>query len=174
MANDDKTPLFSERVREQLLLRRILVLDGVLDDDNGTLLATQLLTLAAEDPGSGVALWINSPGGSVPSMLAIRGVMRLVPCDVSTLALGLACSAGQFLLSAGTKGQRFALPHARILMHRGSAGIGGRAVDSEVQVDHPRGVDERDRGLLLVCDGQRRIMRAVYVSCVLLTRLACR
>src|SRR5205823_5088175 len=96
------------------------------------------LTLAAEDPGSDVALWINSPGGSVPSMLAIRDVMRLVPCDVSTLALGLACSAGQFLLSAGTKGKRFALPHARILMHRGSAGIGGSAVDIEVQADDLR------------------------------------
>src|SRR5256884_7872592 len=135
MAHEDKIPLFSERVREQLLLRRVLVLDGVLDDDNGTLLATQLLTLAAEDPGSDVALWINSPGGSVPSMLAIRDVMRLVPCDVSTLALGLACSAGQFLLSADTKGKRFALPHARILMHQGSAGIGGSAVDIEGQAD---------------------------------------
>ena len=122
MAQDDKNPVFTERVREQLLNQRILVLDGVLDDDNGTLLATQLLTLAAGDPAADAALWINSPGGSVPSMLAIRDVMRLVPCDVSTLALGLACSAGQFLLSAGAKGKRFALPHARILMHRGSAG----------------------------------------------------
>ena len=102
MAQDERTPVFTERVREQLLNQRILVLDGVLDDDNGTLLATQLLTLAAEDPGADAALWINSPGGSVPSMLAIRDVMRLVPCDVSTLALGLACSAGQFLLSART------------------------------------------------------------------------
>ena len=123
MAHDDKNPLFSERAREQLRHQRILVLDGVLDDDNGTLLATQLLTLAAEDPAADIALWIHSPGGSVPSMLAIRDVMRLVPCDVTTLALGLACSAGQFLLSAGAKGKRFALPHARILMHRGSAGI---------------------------------------------------
>ena len=86
MANDEKNPLFSERVREQLLLQRILVLDGVLDDDNGTLLATQLLTLAVEDPAADIALWINSPGGSVPSMLAIRDLMRLVPCDVATLA----------------------------------------------------------------------------------------
>jgi ATP-dependent protease ClpP protease subunit len=137
MAHDEKNPLFSERVREQLLIQRILVLDGVLDDDNGTLLATQLLTLAVEDPAADIAMWINSPGGSVPSMLAIRDVMRLVPCDVSTLALGLACSAGQFLLSAGAKGKRFALPHARILMHRGSAGIGGSAVDIEVQADDP-------------------------------------
>ena len=84
MAHDEKNPLFSERVRDQLRHQRVLVLDGVLDDDNGTLLATQLLTLAAEDPAADIALWIHSPGGSVPSMLAIRDVMRLVPCEVST------------------------------------------------------------------------------------------
>src|SRR6202451_4913713 len=133
MAHDEKNPLFIERVREQLLVQRILVLDGVLDDDNGTLLATQLLTLAVEDPAADIALWITSPGGSVPSMLAIRDVMRLIPCDVATLAFGIACSAGQFLLSAGTHGKRFALPHARILMHQGSAGIGGSAVEVELQ-----------------------------------------
>ena len=154
MAQDEKQPLFSERVREQLLLQRILVLDGILDDDNGTLLATQLLTLAVEDPTAGIALWINSPGGSVPSMLAIRDLMRLVPCDVSTLALGLACSAGQFLLSAGTKGKRFALPHARILMHRGSAGIGGSAVDIEVQADDLRHTVDTVLGLIAEDTGQ--------------------
>jgi ATP-dependent Clp protease protease subunit len=138
MAHDDKAPLFSWRTREQLLNRRILVLDGVLDDDNGTLLMSQLLTLAAEDAEAGISLWIHSPGGSVPAMLGIRDVMSLLPCEVSTLALGLACSAGQFLLSAGTPGRRFALPHARILMHQGSAGIGGSVVDIEVQADDLR------------------------------------
>ena len=130
------------------------MLDGVLDDDNGTLLATQLLMLAAEDPAGDVALWINSPGGSVPSMLAIRDVMRLVPCDVSTLAFGLACSAGQFLLSAGAKDKRFALPHARILMHRGSAGIGGSAVDIEVQADDLRHTVDTVLGLIAEDTGQ--------------------
>jgi ATP-dependent Clp protease protease subunit len=154
MAQEEKNPLFSERVREQLLTRRILVLDGVLDDDNGTLLTTQLLMLAAEDPGAGIALWIHSPGGSVPSMLAIRDVMRLVPCDVSTLALGLACSAGQFLLSAGTKGKRLALPHARILMHRGSSGIGGSAVDIEVQAGDLRHTVDTVLGLIAQDTGQ--------------------
>jgi ATP-dependent Clp protease protease subunit len=154
MAHDDKIPVFSQRAREQLQHQRILVLDGVLDDDNGTLLATQLLTLADEDPATDVALWINSPGGSVPSMLAIRDVMRLVPCDVSTLALGLACSAGQFLLSAGAKGKRFALPHARILMHRGSAGIGGSAVDIEVQADDLRHTVDTVLGLIAEDTGQ--------------------
>jgi ATP-dependent Clp protease, protease subunit len=154
MAHEDKVPQFSERVREQLLLQRVLVLDGPLDDDNGTLLTTQLLMLAGDDPGADIALWINSPGGSVPSMLAIRDVMRLVPCDVSTLALGLACSAGQFLLSAGTKGKRFALPHARILMHRGSAGIGGSAVDIEVQADDLRHTVDTVLGLIAEDTGQ--------------------
>ena len=154
MAHDDKNPTFSERVREQMLVQRILVLDGVLDDDNGTLLATQLLRLAAEDPAADVALWINSPGGSVPSMLAIRDVMRLIPCDVATLAFGLACSAGQFLLSAGTRGKRSALPHARVLMHRGSAGIGGSAVDIEVQADDLRHTVDTVLGLIAEDTGQ--------------------
>jgi ATP-dependent Clp protease protease subunit len=154
MAHEEKNPQFTERVREQLLLQRILVLDGALDDDNGTLLMTQLFTLAAEDPAADIALWINSPGGSVPSMLAIRDVMRLVPCDVSTLALGLACSAGQFLLSAGAKGKRFALPHARILMHRGSAGIGGSAPDIEVQADDLRHIVDTVLGLIAADTGQ--------------------
>jgi len=154
MANDDKAPQFTERMRQQLQHQRVLVLDGVLDDDNGTLLATQLLTLAAEDATSDIALWIHSPGGSVPSMLAIRDVMRLVPCDVSTLALGLACSAGQFLLSAGTKGKRFALPHARILMHQGSAGIGGSAVEVEVQANDLRYTRDTVLGLVAEDTGQ--------------------
>jgi ATP-dependent Clp protease protease subunit len=154
MAHDETTKLFSERARDQLLHQRICVLDGVLDDDNGTLLATQLLTLAAADPAADVALWIHSPGGSVPSMLAIRDVMRLVPCEISTLALGLACSAGQFLLSAGTKGKRFALPHARILMHRGSAGIGGSAVDIEVQADDLRHTVDTVLGIIAEDTGQ--------------------
>lgn len=154
MAEDEKTPQFSWRTREQLFSRRIVVLDGVLDDDNGTLLATQLLSLAAEDPDAGISLWIHSPGGSVPAMLAIRDVMRLVPCEVSTLALGLACSAGQFLLSAGTPGRRFALPHARILMHQGSAGIGGTAVDVEVQADDLRHMVNTVLGLIASDTGQ--------------------
>ena len=154
MADQGTPPFFSERARQSLADKRILVLDGPLDDDNGTLLITQLMTLAADDPTAGVALWINSPGGSVPSMLAIRDAMRLVPCEVSTLALGLACSAGQFLLSAGTKGKRYALPHARILMHQGSAGIGGSAVEVEVQANDLRYTRDTVLGLIAQDTGQ--------------------
>ena len=154
MAQEEKPPVFTERTRLSLLQRRILVLDGILDDDNGTLLATQLLTLAGEDPDADVALWIHSPGGSVPSMLAIRDIMRLVPCDVATLALGIAYSAGQFLLSAGAKGKRFALPHARILMHQGSAGIGGSAVEVELQAADLRQTRDTVLGLIAEDTGQ--------------------
>ena len=154
MAQEEKPPVFTERTRLSLLQRRIVVLDGILDDDNGTLLATQLLALADEDPDADIALWIHSPGGSVPSMLAIRDIMRLVPCDVATLVLGIACSAGQFLLSAGAKGKRFALPHARILMHQGSAGIGGSAVEVELQAADLRQTRDTVLGLIATDTGQ--------------------
>ena len=154
MSQEAKTPVFTERFRLTLLERRVLVLDGVLDDDNGTLLAAQFLTLADQDPAADIALWINSPGGSVPSMLAIRDVMRLIPCDVATLAFGIACSAGQFLLSAGTRGKRFALPHARVLMHQGSAGIGGSAVEVELQAADLRQTRDTVLGLIAADTGQ--------------------
>src|ERR1700734_4025117 len=160
MSQETKIPVFTERFRLTLLERRGLVLDGVADHDNGTLLAAQFLTLADEDPAADIALWINSPGGSVPSMLAIRDVMRLIPCDVATLALGLACSAGQFLLSSGTKGKRYALPHSRILMHQGSAGIGGSAVEVELQAADLRLT--RDTVLGLIADDTGQPLEKVF------------
>ena len=154
MPENPTPPRFTDRERQALTHRRVLVLDGPLDDDNGTLLATQFLSLAADDPVTDITLWIHSPGGSVPSMLAIRDAMRLIPNDVSTVALGLACSAGQFLLSAGTRGKRFALPHARILMHQGSAGIGGSAVEVEVQAGDLRHTRDTVLGLVAADTGQ--------------------
>lgn len=154
MSEDNPIPQFGPEARRALFHERVLVLDGALDDDNGTLLMTQLLTLSAEDPTTDIALWIHSPGGSVPSMLAIRDLMTMVPNDVSTLALGPACSAGQFLLSAGTKGKRRALPHARILMHQGSAGIGGSAGELETQADDLRHMRDTVLGLIAADTGQ--------------------
>lgn len=154
MSEDKPLPQFDPEARRALFHERVLVLDGALDDDNGTLLMTQILGLSAEDPVADIALWIHSPGGSVPSMLAIRDLMHLIPNDVSTLALGLACSAGQFLLSAGTKGKRRALPHARILMHQGSAGIGGSAVEIEAQADDLRHMRDTVLGLIADDTGQ--------------------
>ncbi|GAA1674752.1 ATP-dependent Clp protease proteolytic subunit 3 [Mycolicibacterium murale] len=150
---EDKSRLFSAQLRDDLYRRRVLVLDGPLDDDNGTVLMTQMLSLAAASDED-IALWIHSPGGSVPAMLAIRDLMRLVPADVSTLALGLACSAGQFLLSSGTPGKRRALPHARILMHQGSSGIAGSAVEVEVQADDLRYTRDTVLGLIAEDTGQ--------------------
>ena len=154
MSEEQKVPLFNERMRHELYQERVLVLDGTLDDDNGTLLATQLITLAKEDSSSDIALWIHSPGGSVPSMLAIRDVIRLVPCDVSTMVLGIAYSAGQFLLSSGTRGKRRAMPHARVLMHQGTAGIAGAAVDIELQAGDLRHTRDTVLGLIAEDTGQ--------------------
>lgn len=154
MSEDNPIRQFGPEARRALFHERVLVLDGALDDDNGTLLMTQLLALSAEDPHTEIALWIHSPGGSVPSMLAIRDIMRLIPNDVSTLALGIAASAGQFLLSAGTPGKRRALAHARILMHQGSAGIGGSAVEIETQADDLRHMRDTVLGLVSADTGQ--------------------
>lgn len=154
MTDENRPRLFNERMRGELFAQRVLVLDGALDDDNGTVLATQLLSLATTDPTREIGLWIHSPGGSVPAMLAIRDVMQLVPCDVATLALGIACSAGQFLLSAGTRGKRRAMPHARILMHQGSSGIGGSAADIELQADDLRHTRDTVLGLIAADTGQ--------------------
>ncbi|MFX4271908.1 ClpP family protease [Propionibacteriaceae bacterium Y1685] len=145
---------YDDRLITDLTHRRILLLDGELDDHGGTRLCAQLVLLAAEDPSSDISLWINSPGGSVPAMLAIADTMRLIPNDVSTLALGIACSAGQFLLSAGTKGKRYAVPHGRVLMHQGSAGIGGSAVDIELQADALRHTRDTVLGLIAEHTGQ--------------------
>ncbi len=143
-----------DELASRLLEQRIIVLGAELDEANGNRLCTQLLLLSAEDPRRDISLWINSPGGSVPAMLAIMDVMRLIPNDVSTLAMGLACSAGQFLLSAGTPGKRYALPHARILLHQGSAGIGGTAVDIEIQAEDLRHTRDTVLGLIAEHTGQ--------------------
>ena len=138
MTTTDTAPRVDDELTTRLLHRRILVMGSELDEALGNRLCAALLLLAAEEPDRDVTLLISSPGGSVPAMLAIRDVMDLVPCDVATVAVGWAASAGQFLLSAGTKGKRSALPHARVLLHQGSSGIGGTAMDIEIQADDLR------------------------------------
>ena len=128
-----------DQITARLLHQRIIVLGSEVDDPVANRLCGQLLLLSAEDPRAPISLYINSPGGSVSAGLAIFDTMRLIPNDVSTLALGLAGSMAQFLLSAGTPGKRYCLPHAQILMHQGSAGFGGTAADVEIyarQLDH--------------------------------------
>jgi ATP-dependent Clp protease protease subunit len=121
-----------DQLAARLLHERIIVLGTEVDDPVANRLCAQLLLLSAEDPRSDISLYINSPGGSVSAGLAIYDTMRLIPNEVSTLAMGLAGSMGQFLLTAGTPGKRFSLPHAQILMHQGSAGFGGTAADVEI------------------------------------------
>jgi ATP-dependent Clp protease protease subunit len=124
-----------DQLAARLLHQRIIVLGTEVDDPVANRLCGQLLLLSAEDPRGVISLYINSPGGSVSAGLAIYDTMRLIPNDVSTLAMGLAGSMGQFLLTAGTPGKRFSLPHAQILMHQGSAGFGGTAADVEIYAD---------------------------------------
>ncbi|WP_022890325.1 ClpP family protease [Agromyces italicus] len=138
----------------RLFHERIIVLGDELDQQGGNRLCAQLITLAADDQRRDIRFWINSPGGSVSAMLAIADLMRAIPNDVSTIAYGIAASAGQFLLSAGTPGKRFALPHARILMHQGSAGIGGTAVDVELQADDLRHMRDTVLGITAANTGQ--------------------
>ncbi|HIT76470.1 MAG TPA: ATP-dependent Clp protease proteolytic subunit [Candidatus Avipropionibacterium avicola] len=156
MSDDEQTPTpdRDDGVAQNLMEHRVLVLDGELDDHNGTRLLSQLVMLSAADPKTDIALWINSPGGSVPAMVAISDVMRAIPNDVTTCALGIAASAGQFLLSAGTPGKRYALEHSRILMHQGSSGIGGSAVDIELQAEDLRHVRDTVLGLIADFTGQ--------------------
>jgi ATP-dependent Clp protease protease subunit len=121
-----------EQLSARLLQQRIIVLGAEVEDRIANRLCAELLLLSAEDPRSDISLYINSPGGSVSAGLAIYDTMRLIPNDVSTLAMGLAASMGQFLLCAGAAGKRFCLPHAQVLMHQGSAGFGGTAADIEI------------------------------------------
>ncbi|MFD4184044.1 ATP-dependent Clp protease proteolytic subunit [Rhodococcus sp. NPDC058514] len=125
----------SDSVFERLLRERIIFLGTQVDDDIANKLCAQILLLSAEDPTRDISLYINSPGGSVTAGMAIFDTMQFAECDIATFGMGLAASMGQFLLSAGTKGKRYALPHARIMMHQPSAGIGGSASDIAIMAE---------------------------------------
>jgi ATP-dependent Clp protease, protease subunit len=125
----------SPDIYQRLLRERIVFLGTQVDDTSANLICAQLLLLAAEDPERDVSLYINSPGGSVTAGLAIYDTMQFVPCDVSTVCMGLAASMGQFLLCAGEKGKRFSLPHSRILMHQPSGQASGQATDIAIQAE---------------------------------------
>lgn len=125
----------TDSVSERLLRERIIILGSEVKDSNANEITAQLLLLAAEDPEKDITLYINSPGGSVTAGMAIYDTMMLIEPDVATTAMGLAASMGQFLLTAGAQGKRSALPHARILMHQPSAGVGGTAADIAIQAD---------------------------------------
>ena len=131
-------PSLTDSVFERLLGERIVFLGSAVDDDVANRITAQLLLLAAEDTKRDITFYINSPGGSVTAGMAIYDTMQLIEPDVSTWAVGFAASMGQFLLSSGTPGKRYALPHAKIVMHQPSAGIGGTASDIAIQAQQFR------------------------------------
>jgi ATP-dependent Clp protease, protease subunit len=143
-----------EEIYRRLFERRTLLLGEPLEHWNSNRLCTGLLLLAAENPDSDIRLLINSPGGSVPGMLAIRDCMRAIPNDVVTVNIGMAYSAGQFLLSSGTRGKRYALARSKVLLHQGSAGIGGTAHDIAIQADDLRRTRDTVLGLIAEDTGQ--------------------
>jgi ATP-dependent Clp protease protease subunit len=122
-------------IYNRLLKERIIWLGSEVRDDNANAICSQLLLLSAENPEKDIYLYINSPGGSVTAGMAIYDTMQFIPNDVVTVATGLAASMGQFLLSSGTKGKRYATPNARVLMHQPSGGIGGTASDIKIQAE---------------------------------------
>lgn len=156
MTTDTMRPATSleDELNRRLFNHRALLLGDVLEQANSNHLCQGLMLLAAEDDHTAITLLINSPGGSVPGMLAIRDCMRAVPCDVVTVNLGMAYSAGQFLLSAGTPGRRHCLPHAKVLLHQGSAGFGGSAMDIAIQADDMRHTRDTVLGLIADDTGQ--------------------
>ncbi|MFB4263344.1 ClpP family protease [Nonomuraea sp. GTA35] len=127
---------WSDQLSQRLLKERIVVLGQEVDDEICNRLCGELLLLAAEDPQRDITLYINSPGGSVQAGMALYDMMQFIPCDVQTVAMGFAASMGQVLLTAGTKGKRYALPNARIVMHQPLGGIGGSATDIQIQAEN--------------------------------------
>ena len=125
----------TDNVYSSLLANRIIFLGSEVRDENANAICAQMLLLNAEDPSSDIYLYINSPGGSVDSGMAIFDTMQWISNDVATVAMGLAASMGQFLLSSGTPGKRYALPHSRIMMHQPSGGLGGTASDIRIQAE---------------------------------------
>jgi ATP-dependent Clp protease protease subunit len=125
----------TDSVFERLLQERIVVLGSEVNDEIANRITAQLLLLDADDAESDIRFYINSPGGSVTAGFAIYDTMQLIKPDVATYAMGMAASMGQFLLSSGAPGKRYSLPHARILMHQPSAGVGGTASDIAIQAD---------------------------------------
>jgi ATP-dependent Clp protease, protease subunit len=130
------TPLgLDDNVYQRLLKERIIWLGDEVRDDNANAICAKMLLLAAEDPDEDIYLYINSPGGSITAGMAIYDTMQFIKPDVTTVAMGLAASMGQFLLTAGAPGKRYATPHTRVLMHQPLGGLQGSATDIRIQAD---------------------------------------
>lgn len=132
---EGEVPTAANPIFNRLLKDRIIWLGDEVKDDNANVICAQMLMLAAEDPSKDIWLYINSPGGSITAGMAIYDTMQLIEPDVATVAVGMAASMGQFLLSSGTKGKRFITSHARVLMHQPSGGVGGTTTDVRINAE---------------------------------------
>jgi ATP-dependent Clp protease protease subunit len=141
-------------IYSRLLKERVIFLVGPVNDQSANVIVAQLLFLESENPDKDVALYINSPGGSVYAGMAIYDTMRFIKPEVSTLCTGLAASMGAFLLAAGTKGKRFSLPNSRIMIHQPSGGAQGQASDIQIQAREILDLRERLNGMLAENTGQ--------------------
>lgn len=130
-----EAPSATDSIFNRLLKDRIIWLGSEVKDENANIICAQMLMLAAEDPKKDIWLYINSPGGSITAGMAIYDTMQLIEPDVATIAVGMAASMGQFLLSSGTPGKRYITSHARVLMHQPSGGVGGTATDVRINAE---------------------------------------
>ena len=138
----------------RLLNDRIIMLTGEVNDAMASVVVAQLLYLEGQDPEKDISVYINSPGGSVTSGLAIYDTMQYIRCDVSTICMGMAASMGAFLLSAGTKGKRFALPNSDIMIHQPSGGAQGQVTDINIHAQHILDIKKRLNEILAKNTGQ--------------------
>lgn len=148
---------FGERaydIYSRLLRERIIFLGGPIDDDSANIVIAQLLFLQSEDPKKDISLYINSPGGYIHSGLAIVDAMNHIKPDVSTVAVGMAASMGSIILTSGTKGKRFALPHAEVMIHQPHGGAEGQATDIEISAKHILSQRDRTNKILAKTTGQ--------------------
>ena len=138
----------------RLLNDRIIVLSEDVNDTTASLVVAQLLYLEGQDPDKDISLYINSPGGSISAGMAIHDTMQYIKCDVSTICMGMAASMGAFLLASGTKGKRFALPNAEIMIHQPSGGTQGQATDMQIQVERMLKIKQRLNEILAANTGK--------------------
>lgn len=143
-------------IYSRLLADRIIFLGEEVSDASAGLAVAQMLFLEAQDPEKDIKLYINSPGGSIPSGLAIYDTMQYIRCDVSTICLGMAASMGSFLLAGGAKGKRYALPNSEIMIHQPAIGGGvkGQATDIKIVSDHLQQTRRRVNRILAECSGR--------------------
>ncbi|MCL2594836.1 MAG: ATP-dependent Clp protease proteolytic subunit [Promicromonosporaceae bacterium] len=132
---DGPTFGLNDSIYNRLLKERIIWLGSEVRDENANAICAQMMLLAAEDPDKDIWLYINSPGGSITAGMAIYDTMQFIQPDVATVAMGMAASMGQFLLSSGAKGKRYATPHARVMMHQPSGGVGGTTTDVRINAE---------------------------------------